>query len=87
VPENPDPFTDQETITASVTVTRDFAKRLAKQYSGSLSVTEALRNAAEDAVNRREQQISPEDISESTIEALEESAPIEVDMDAAGKQA
>ena len=77
--ENPNPFADQETIEASVTVTRDFAERLADQYSGSLSLSEALRDAAEDAVTYREQEIAPEDITESTREALEQSAPIAVD--------
>jgi hypothetical protein len=77
--ENPNPFADQETIEASVTVTRDFAERLAGQYSGSLSLSEALRDAAEDAVTYREQEIAPEDITESTREALEQATPITVD--------
>jgi hypothetical protein len=77
--ENPNPFVNQETIEASVTVTRDFAERLADQYSGSLSLSEALRDAAEDAVTYREQEISPEDITKSTREALEQTAPIAVD--------
>ena len=73
------PFANQETIEASVTVTRDFAERLADEYSGSLSLSEALRDAAEDAVTYREQEIAPEDITESTREALEQATPIAVD--------
>jgi len=85
--ENSNPFADQETIKASVTIPEEFAARLAEQYNGSLSLTEALRNAAEDAVARREQQVSPADITESTAEALEKSAPIAVDVEAVEKQA
>jgi len=77
--ENPNPFVNQETVKASVTVTQDFAERLADQYSGSLSLSEALRDAAEDAVTYREQEIAPEDITESTREALEKAAPVAVD--------
>jgi len=77
--EDQDPFANQETIEASVTVTRDFAERLADEYSGSLSLTEALRDAAEDAVAYREQEIAPEDITESTRKALEQATPIAVE--------
>ena len=77
--EDLDPFTNQETIEASVTVTRDFAERLADEYSGSLSLSEALRDAAEDAVTIREQEIAPEDVTESTLEALEQASPIAVE--------
>ena len=79
---NPDPFADQETIETSVTVPSAFARRLADQYSGSLSLSEALRDAAEDAVTYREQGIAPEDITESTREALEQATPIAVDVEA-----
>ena len=77
--DDANPFADQKTIKASVTVTEDFAKRLAAEYTGSLSLSEALRDAAEDAVTYREQEIAPEDITESTREALEQTAPIAVD--------
>jgi len=77
--EDANPFENQETVEASVTVPRDFAKRLADQYSGSLSLSEALRDAAEDAVTYREQEIAPEDITRSTREALEQTTPISVD--------
>jgi hypothetical protein len=62
-----------------VTVTREFAERLAAEYSASLSLTEALRDAAEDAVTYRERSVTPEAITESTREALEQTAPIAVD--------
>jgi len=77
--EDANPFENQETIEASVTVTQAFAERLADQYAGSLSLSEALRDAAEDAVTYREQEIAPEDITESTREALEQATPIAVD--------
>jgi hypothetical protein len=77
--DDTDPYANQETIETSVTVTRDFAERLADQYSASLSLPEALRDAAEDAVTYREQDIAPEDITESTREALEQATPITVD--------
>jgi len=77
--DDTDPYANQETIEASVTVTRDFAERLADQYSASLSLPEALRDAAEDAVTYREQGVAPEDITESTREALEQATPITVD--------
>lgn len=77
--ENPDPFADQETIEASVTITLNFAERLANEYSASLSLSDALRDAAEDAVTYREHEIAPEDITESTREALEQATPIAVD--------
>jgi len=77
--EDLNPFTNQETIESSVTVTRDFAERLADEYSGSLSLSEALRDAAEDAVTIREQEIAPEDVTESTLEALEQASPIAVE--------
>jgi hypothetical protein len=77
-----DPFADQENIEASVTVTREFAERLVAEYSGSLSLPEALRNAAEDAVTRREQEIVSEDITESVREGLERAGPIAVDSSA-----
>jgi len=83
--DDQNPFADQETIQANVTVTREFAERLAAEYSAALSVTEALRAAAEDAVAYREQEIAPEDITESTLEALEQAPPIAVDA-AAVKQ-
>jgi hypothetical protein len=78
----PDPFAGQETIEKSVTVTRTFAERLSEQYSGALSLSEALRDAAEDAVTYREQEIAPEDITEATREALEQADPISVDATA-----
>jgi hypothetical protein len=77
-----DPFADQETIEASVTVTREFAERLVAEYSGALSLPEALRDAAEDAVARREQEIVSEDIAESIREGLERAGPIAVDLSA-----
>jgi hypothetical protein len=77
--DDANPFENQETIEASVTVPRDFAERLADQYSGSLSLSEALRDAAEDAVSYREKEIAPEDITSSTREALEQATPIAVD--------
>ena len=45
-----DPFASQDTVEASITVTREFAERLANEYTGSLTLTEALRDAAQDAV-------------------------------------
>jgi len=77
-----DPLADQETVEQSVTITRDFAERLTTEYSAALNLSEALRNAAEDAVAVREQEIAPEDITESTLEALEQAPPIAVDSTA-----
>jgi len=81
--ENQNPFTDQETIKVSVTVTRDFAERLADEYTGSLSLSEEMRDAAEDAVNYREQKMTPKNVTESTLKALEQAPPIAVDTVAA----
>ena len=80
-----DPFADRETIEANVTITREFAGRLVAEYSGALSVTEALRDAAEDAVTRRENNVVPEDITESVREAVEQTGPIAVES-SAGEQ-
>ena len=77
-----DQFADQETIQVGVTVPRGFAERLADEYSGSLSLPEALRDAAEDAVTHQEQKIVPEDITESVREGLEQAGPIAVDSSA-----
>jgi hypothetical protein len=77
--DDDNPFANQETIEASVTVTQKFAERLSERYSGALSLSEALRDAAEDAVTYREKDISPEDITEATREALEQADPISVD--------
>ncbi|PSP87007.1 hypothetical protein BRC87_12290 [Halobacteriales archaeon QS_4_66_20] len=77
-----DQLADQETIEQSVTITQEFAERLADEYSGSLSLSEALRNAAEDAVTYREQEIGTEDITESVREGLERAEPIAVDSSA-----
>jgi len=86
MPKDSDPFAEQETIEASVTVTQAFAERLADTYSGSLSLPEALRDAAEDAVTYREQEIAPENVTESTLEALEQAAPISVDSRAVNQE-
>ena len=77
-----DPFADQKTIEQSVTITQEFAERLADEYSGSLSLSEALRDAAEDAVTYRKQEIGTEDITESVREGLERAGPIAVDSSA-----
>jgi len=77
-----DPLADQETIEQSVTITRDFAERLTAEYSAALNLSEALRDAAEDAVTRREQEIVPEDITESVREGVERAGPIAVDSSA-----
>jgi hypothetical protein len=80
-----DPFADQETIEQSVTITREFAERLADEYSGALNLSEALRNAAKDAVATRENNIVPEDITESVRKAVEQTGAIAVES-SAGEQ-
>ena len=62
-----------------VTMPEQLAERLTKQYSAALSVPEGIRMAVDDAVENREREITSEDITEATIDALE-SGSIEVEV-------
>lgn len=68
-----------EVVEAHVTVPRELADRLFEQYPSALSLPEGIRMAVDDAVETREQGITREDITEATVNALEQN-PIEVEV-------
>lgn len=69
----------EEPIEVHVTLPRRLAERLAEHYTAALSLPEGIRMAADDAVEAREQEITREDITEATIDALEQ-ADIEIEV-------
>lgn len=72
-----DTTTEEESIDVHVTMPHSLAERLAEHYPAALSLPEGIRMAVDDAVEAREQEITREDITEATIDALEQ-ADIEV---------
>jgi len=70
---------DAEAVEAHVTVPRSLAERLADHYPSALSLPEGIRMAVDDAVETREREITSEDITEATVDALEQGS-IEVEV-------
>ena len=65
------PF-DSETTEYSISLPERFIEDLGEQYPRARSVTQALYMAAEEAVEHRRQEITPEDISDAVISATEQ---------------
>jgi len=62
---------DEETREVSVTVPMSLAEDLADHYD-ALSLPEALRQAADEAVEHRNRAVTPEDVTESILTAAEQ---------------
>jgi len=75
-----DPYDrEDEDVDVHVTVPRSLAERLADHYPSALSLPEGIRMAVDDAVETREREITSEDITEATVDALEQGS-IEVEV-------
>jgi len=75
-----DPYDREDPdVEVHVTVPKRLAERLANQYPSALSLAEGIRMAVDDAVETRERDITSEDITEATVEALE-AGSIEVEV-------
>ena len=70
---------EEEAIEAHVTVPRELAERLADHYPSALSLPEGICMAVDDAVATRERKITREDITEATVNALEQGS-IEIEV-------
>jgi len=71
MPSSKAPFDDAETEEYSISLSRPFIEELAEQYPRARSVTDALYMAAEEAVEHRRQEITPEDITGAIVSATD----------------
>lgn len=60
-----------DTKTVEVTIDCETAERLHKEFGTSLSLAEAMRQAADEALRARERELTPEDVRKAIVEALE----------------
>lgn len=76
---NRDDEETEDAVDIHVTMPYGLAERLAEHYPSALSLPEGVRMAVDDAVETREREITSEDITEATVDALEQGS-IEVEV-------
>ena len=71
MPDAREDLSEDETITVSVTITKSHAERAVEQYDVA-RVTDAIRMSSLEVIREREMELTPEDIREQVVAAIED---------------